>query len=100
MDAGDHVSDIQAITYSGSATVTKANSGTDPAGPFAGLLVTAAGTLKFTLMDTSVITLSSTSVGQIIPIATQLVWSTGTSATVVGLYAAGPFKGGNNWGAA
>jgi hypothetical protein len=31
-------------------------------------------------------------VGSIIPIATTLVWTTGTSATVMGLYAAG-YKG-------
>lgn len=92
------MSDIQAITYTGARAVTTANSGTDAAAPFAGLLVTATGTVKFTAVDGSVITLSTTSVGQIIPIATQLVWTTGTSATVLGLIAAGPFKGGNNWG--
>jgi hypothetical protein len=92
------MSDIQAITYTGSKTVTNADSGTDPAGPFAGLLVTATGTLKFTTAGGDVVTLSSTSEGQVIPIATQLVWSTGTSATVLGLIGAGPWMGGKAWG--
>ena len=45
------MSDIYATTYSGSAAVTKSDTVADPAGPFAGLLMTAVGTLKVTLTD-------------------------------------------------
>jgi hypothetical protein len=92
------MSNIMAVTYEGAKAVTTANSGNDVAGPFAGLLVTATGTLKFTTIAGDVITLSSTSVGQIIPIATKLVWTTGTSATVLGLTVP-PYKGATNPGA-
>ena len=82
------MSDIHAVTYEGGATVTTANSGSDPAGPFAGLLVTGTGTLKLTLLGGYIVTLSAVPpVGSILPLATLLVWTTGTSATVVGLYA-------------
>lgn len=93
------MSDLQATTYSGAKAVTVADSGADPAGPFSGLLVTATGTVKFTTVGGDTVTLSSTSVGQVIPIATNLVWSTGTSATVLGLIGAGPWMQGNSWGA-
>jgi len=86
------VSSILAVTYDSATAVTKSDTVKDPAGPFAGLLVTATGTLKFTTIKGSVVTLSTTTVGQIIPIAVEYVWSTGTSATVLGLHAM-PYRG-------
>ncbi len=85
------MSDINAITYGNVADVTKSDTDKDPAGPFAGLLVTAVGALKITADGGGVGTFAAVIVGQIIPIATQRVWSTGTSATVLGL-SAPPFK--------
>lgn len=86
------MSSILAVTYDSATAVTKSDTVKDPAGPFAGLLVTATGTLKFTTIKGSVVTLSTTTVGQIIPIAVEYVWSTGTSATVLGLHAM-PYRG-------
>lgn len=88
------MSSILAITYDGTGSVTVSDTTGDPAGPFAGLIVTATGTLKFRDMRGGDTTLSATTVGQIIPIACSRVWSTGTSATVRGLYAM-PYKGTN-----
>ena len=64
----------------------------DPAGPFAALLVTASGTLKITTVRGSTVSLAAVNVGQIVPIATKQVWSTGTGATVIGLRTP-PYKG-------
>lgn len=76
-----------AIVYEDAATVTVSDTLADPAGPFASLLVTAIGTVKLhTLVGTDV-SLAAVVVGQEIHIATQRVWSTGTSATVIGLKA-------------
>jgi hypothetical protein len=88
------MSSILAITYDGTGTVTLSDTAIDPAGPFAGLIVTATGTLKFRDLRGGDTTLSSTTEGQIIPIAVARVWNTGTSATVRGLYAM-PYKGTN-----
>ena len=88
------MSSILAITYDGTATVTPSDTALDPAGPFAGLLVTTTGTLKFRDLRGGDTTLSTTTEGQIIPIAIARVWSTGTGATVRGLYAM-PYKGTN-----
>jgi hypothetical protein len=86
------MSDILAITYDDAVTVTPSDTQADPAGPFAGLLVTATGTLKFRTIRGHDIALSSTTVGQQIPYAVARVWSTGTTATVLGNLAL-PFKG-------
>lgn len=83
---------IQAITYEGARAVTKSDTTADPIGPFAGLIVTVTGTLKFTTVLGDTVTLSATTLAQIIPIAVQRVWSTGTGATVLGLVAA-PYVG-------
>ena len=93
------MSDINSVTYYGSAAVTKSDSTADAAGPFAGLLMTAVGTLKVTLVDGSVITFGTeTVINKIFPYAVKMVWSTGTGATVVGLYAM-PLKAPLNPGA-
>lgn len=86
------MSNILAITYERAVTVTKSDTVADPSGPFAALIVTVAGTLKFTAVNGGDVALGSTTVGQIIPIATSRVWSTGTGATVMGLLAM-PYKG-------
>lgn len=86
------MSSILAITYDGAVPVSPSNTTNDPAGPFAGLLVTAAGTLVFIDMRGNTVTLAVTLVGQIIPIACKRV-NTG-SPVVYGLYAP-PFKGTN-----
>ena len=78
-------SSIQAITYEGAKAVTLSDSVKDPAGPFAGLLVTATGNLKFTTITGDTVALTAVANNAIIPIAISRVWSTGTSATVVGL---------------
>ena len=93
------MSDINAVTYYGSAAVTKSDTLADPAGPFAGLLMTAVGTLKVTLVDGSTLTFGTeTIINKIFPYAVSRVWSTGTGATVVGLYAL-PIKAPLNPGA-
>lgn len=79
------MSTIQAVTYEGGRTVTVSDTLADPRGPFAGLFVTVIGTLKFQTVAGDTITLSATTLAQIIPIAVQRVWSTGTTATVLGL---------------
>ena len=86
------MSDIDAITYDDAVAVTESNTTADPAGPFAALLVTAVGTVKLRTVRGHDIVYSATAVGQIIPFATAFVWSTGTSATVLGCLAL-PFKG-------
>lgn len=89
--AGDRVSNIQATVHEGAKAVTASDATNDPAGPFSGLIVTGAGTLKITTMMNDTVTLAAVVVGQYIPIVTKRVWSTGTSATVIGLTAM-PYK--------
>jgi hypothetical protein len=48
---------------------------------FSGLYVGGAGTIKVTTSEGDIVTFTSPTVGQIIPIQTALVWATGTSAT-------------------
>jgi hypothetical protein len=85
------VSNILAQTYDGAADVTKSDTVADPAGPFAGLLVSVAGTLKLTTVRGYTVAFTVVA-GQEVHIATQRVWSTGTSATVIGLLVH-PFAG-------
>lgn len=74
-------------TYDDLRTVTASDATNDPSGPFAGLLVTAAGTLKVTTYKGTTVSLAAVVVGQEIHIPIARVWSTGTSATVVGMMA-------------
>ena len=69
------MSNILAITYDDALAATPSDTVADPAGPFAGLLVTATGTLKFRTIRGHDVTLSTTTVGQILPIACVRVWS-------------------------
>jgi hypothetical protein len=86
------VSNIMARTYDDFRTVTPSDGTDDPAGPFAGLLVTVAGTLKVTTRMGTTIALAAVAVGQEIHVPVKRVWSTGTGATVVGMIAE-PFRG-------
>jgi hypothetical protein len=80
------MSNLLARTYDDLVAVTVSDTTADPAGPFACLLVTAAGTLKISTVahPTSSVTLAGTVVGQQINTPIQRVWSTGTSATALG----------------
>ena len=84
------MSTVQARTFDFPVAVTVSDTTADPAGPFTGLLVTAAGTLKLTprsgpLASSSLTISGSLPVGTYIEFPVSRVWSTGTSATVVGL---------------
>ena len=81
------MSDIQAITYLDGVAVTKSDTTNDPAGPFAGFLVTVTGNVSFVTMGGNTIALTSVAANVVIPIACRRINSTNTSATVVGLYA-------------
>ena len=71
--------------YEGAFAPALSDGTNDPNGPFAGLIVTAAGTLKVHTVAGQDVSFAATAVGQLIPLAVTRVWSTGTSATVVGL---------------
>lgn len=85
------MSAILSRTYDAAIAVTVSDSTADPAGPFAGLLVAAAGTVKFTDAQGNTVTMASVLAGTEIHVATSRVWSTGTAATVYGLRAQ-PFR--------
>lgn len=76
------MSSILAITYDTAVAVT-IGSARDPAGPFAGLLVTATGNVTFTTLKGDSIALTSVAANVIIPIAVRNV--TATTGTVLGL---------------
>ena len=91
------MSNILARVYESAVAVTPSDATADPAGPFAGLLVGAAGNVKFTDLAGNAVVITSATVGTEIHVACTRVWSTGTSATVYGLRAApyaGPRPGG------
>jgi hypothetical protein len=71
-------------TYDDLRAVTPSDTAKDPAGPFMGLVVTVAGTLKLTTRAGTTLELAAVVVGQEIKTMVQRVWSTGTSATVAG----------------
>lgn len=86
------MSDIQAVTYDDALAVTASNTVADPAGPFAALLVCVTGNLKFTTRAGTTITMTAVPVGTVVPLVTSRVWTTGTTATVVGMLAM-PYRG-------
>jgi len=93
------MSDINAVTYYGSAATTASDVIDDPAGPFAGFVVTATGTVSVVMLDGSTLTLPSiTASATAFPYSFKRLKSTGTSATIVGLFAL-PFKARLNPGA-
>ena len=81
------MSDIQAVTYQDAVTVAKSDTVADAAGPFAGLLCTAAGTVSFVTPSGSTVALTAVAANSIIPIACKRVNSTGTAGTFLGLFA-------------
>jgi len=87
------VSSISAITYEGGATVTQSDTVADPAGPFAGIFTGAGGTIKLTTTRNQTLTFTNLPAGVILPVATQRVWTSVTTATnMLGLCAM-PWKG-------
>lgn len=98
------MSDIGAESYGYPVAVTASDAVNDPSGPFQGLLVSVAGTLRVTpyggpqaQAGASPGYVAFTVVaGQYVRFPVRRVWSTGTSATVIGLCAgAGPIKPGS-----
>ena len=87
------------LVYEDAAAVTPSDASADPAGPFASLLVTGAGTVKLHKLVGTDVSLAAVVVGQEIHIATQRVWSTGTSATIIGLKAPAIYRTPLNAGA-
>jgi len=78
---------ILARVYDAAIAVSASDSVADPQGPFAGLLVAAAGTVKFTDSLGNTVVTDSLAAGTELRVAVSRVWSTGTSATVYGLRA-------------
>lgn len=82
------MSDINATIYYGSAPTTASDTVVDPAGPFAGFVVTVTGTVSITMPDNSTIAFPSITAGPTpYRYAFKRLNVTGTTATVVGLYA-------------
>lgn len=82
------MSNLWASTYDWPASVTKSDTVNDPAGPFSGLLVDTGGILRVTPtggpLATSSITINVVAGGYIcFPVSR--VWSSTTTAVVVGL---------------
>lgn len=71
---------LQSVPALGAATVAP-NDGVDLAREGRGLYVGAAGDLKATLHDGSVVTFAAIGVGVIHPVRIKRVWATGTTAT-------------------
>jgi hypothetical protein len=95
------MSDIGATSYQGSAATTPSNTSNDAAGPFAAFIIEAAGTVSIVMTDGSTRAFgaaSFTAGPTIYPFQFKRVNSTGTTATVVGLYAM-PLKAPFNPGA-
>ena len=65
----------------GSLAPTLADSGTQTGAPFYGFWVSVTGNVKMTMLDGSTPTFSNMPVG-FYPFAGNLIWSTGTTATV------------------
>jgi hypothetical protein len=89
------MSDILASTYSSAKAVTTSDGTNDPAGPFAGLLVTVTGNVVFITPAGDTVTMSAVAANVLIPIHCKRVKTTGTTATVLGLLAA-RFEGARN----
>lgn len=75
---------IAAKVYDGIIASTPSDTANDPNGPFAGLYVTSAGTLKILDAEGNTSTLSAVAVGEF-NVRVVRVFLTGTSATVFGL---------------
>ena len=75
------MSDVGAITFEGSTAVTLSDTLNDPAGPFIGFIVGAAGAISFVDGAGNVVTWPSVVAGSIYPIHVARVRATGTTAT-------------------
>ena len=62
----------------GASAVTVSDATPDPAGPFRGLWVGAAGSVKVTTRDGDDVTFVGVPAGTVLPVAVSRVWSTGT----------------------
>lgn len=80
------MSTIAASTFDGMVSATLSDTADDPAGPFAGIFVSAAGTLKFRDGRGQTVTMAACPVGHLY-VRCVRVFSTGTGATVFGLLA-------------
>jgi hypothetical protein len=81
------MSDILSQTYTGAKAVTVSDGTNDPAGPFAGLIVTVTGNVAFVMPNGDTVALTSVANNTVIQFAVSRVKSTGTTATVLGLLA-------------
>jgi hypothetical protein len=89
-EAGGRVSSIEGRVYENAFAVTTSDATADANGPFAGLIVSVAGTLKVTTVGGTTVAFTVIA-GQEIHLAVQRVWTTGTTATVIGL-SQSPYK--------
>lgn len=74
------------MLYGNAKVVSKSDTVAEPEGVCDGLLVAAAGNISMVTPAGNVITITGAPVGTVIPIQTIRVNSTGTTATVVGLF--------------
>jgi hypothetical protein len=81
-------SSLVGITYDDCKAVNPSDTVNDASGPFAGLLVTAPGTLTFQSRAGTKVVLEAVVVGQVVTVPCIRVFATGTSATVHGLIGA------------
>lgn len=80
------------IDYDGATAVTQSDSTPDPAGPFAALTATTAGTAKVITVRGQTVTIAL-ALGIPFPLAVTQVFSTGSTASgIVGLYRL-PYRG-------
>lgn len=85
------MSGILSRVYTGAKAVTLSDTVDDPKGPFAGLLVTATGTVSFVTQEGDTVSLTAVAANTELHIAVRRVRTTGTAGTVIGLTAA-PYK--------
>ena len=80
---GDSTSNAPAYTLE---AVTESDTDADPNGPFRGIMVLTAGTVKITTQGGDDVAFADGEIatGIIHPIRVTRVWSTGTTATVLG----------------
>jgi hypothetical protein len=85
------VSDLHATVFDWPATPTKSDTDADPNGPFSSLLVDTGGILKLTPyggpLAGSSLTLNVVA-GEVVPFPVTRVWTSVTTAVVVGLVGA------------
>lgn len=83
-------SDIRSVTYDGAVAVTASDTVNDPAGPFAGFYVGAAGDVKVHTSRGQDVLFKACNAGVVYTVSIKRVWSTGTvgnGALVLGMQA-------------